>query len=124
LNGTAILYADRMTGSMSRAIEETNRRREKQTAYNVEHGITPTSISKAVHDIMEGAYPSDPNVILDHANAELAQASYSEMSHEQLAKILKKLEKKMLQHAKSLEFEAAAQVRDEISQLKKAAFGL
>lgn len=116
--GTAILYADKMTDSMKRAIGETERRREKQTAYNTAHGITPMGIKKAVQDNLEGAR-SDSS----HDTALLLNQSLLR-SPSELAKQLKQLEKKMLQHAKALEFEQAAHVRDQISQLKFLVLGM
>jgi excinuclease ABC subunit B len=121
LHGTAILYADNMTGSMQRAIDETDRRREKQVVYNEEHGITPASIIKQVVDVMEAAYPAPQG-----ANRKAAdrQAVYSLMSPEELLKKAAKLEKQMLKHARDLEFEEAAKIRDEIQHIRCNAFGI
>ena len=121
LHGTAILYADNMTGSMQRAIDETDRRREKQVIYNEEHGITPASIIKQVVDVMEAAYPAPQG-----ANRKAAdrQAVYSLMSPEELLKKAAKLEKQMLKHARDLEFEEAAKIRDEIQHIRCNAFGI
>lgn len=124
-NGRAILYADRMTGSMQRAISETERRRAKQEEYNREHNITPTSIVKAVHDIMEGAY-ADKSVrgklYPRHKVGEEA-VDYSTMSSGALASEIKKLESKMFEHAHHLEFEEAARLRDQIHQLRDEMLG-
>jgi excinuclease ABC subunit B len=121
VNGRAILYADRITGSMERALAETQRRREKQIAHNLEHGITPTSIRKAVTDIMEGArsgapVPGRQKVAEDHA-------LYRHLTPVQLAKRMQQLEKQMFKHARDLEFEEAARLRDEIESLRKMEFG-
>jgi len=121
LNGTALLYADRMTGSMERAIDETNRRREHQVKYNEEHGIKPTTIIKQVADIMEAAYPV-PGRGRRHISE--ARAAYEALTPEQQLRKSAKLEKKMLKHARDLEFEEAAKLRDEIQQLRKLGLGL
>jgi len=117
-SGKAILYADKITGSMRRAIDETERRREKQTAYNRKHGITPRTIRKAVADIMEGARAGAPMSPRAYAIVAEAQAKYSAMTPQQLAKRLKALDKQMYQHARDLEFEEAARVRDQIRELQ------
>jgi excinuclease ABC subunit B len=118
LNGTAILYADVMTESIKRAIAETDRRRAKQTTYNVDHSITPSSIIKRIKDLIDGVY--------DSSQMEAAQdeARYEAMSEKQIAREIKALEKKMLEHAKNLEFEDAAAARDRLSELKKKVFGI
>lgn len=121
LNGTALLYADTITGSMQRAIDETGRRREKQLAHNKAEGIEPASIVKKVADIMEAAYPVPGRGPRRAAEAEVA---YELMSPSELAKKAKKLEKKMLQHARDLEFEEAARLRDEIERIRDAELGL
>lgn len=124
-NGRAILYADRMTGSMQRAISETERRRAKQEAYNREHNITPTSIVKAVHDIMEGAY-ADKSVrgkIYSRAKVSEDEKDYSTMTSAALLSEIKKLESKMFEHAHQLEFEEAARLRDKIHQLRDEMLG-
>jgi excinuclease ABC subunit B len=121
LNGKALLYADRMTGSMQRAIDETNRRRERQAVYNEKHGIKPASIVKQVADIMEAAYPvpgRGPRKVADEAEM------YAAMSPEQLLRRAAKLEKQMLKHARDLEFEDAAKLRDEIGRVREAGLGL
>ncbi len=113
IHGKVILYADVMTKSMRAAIDETDRRRAKQIAYNKEHGITPKTIEKAVHDVMEGA-----RFIVSKEKPKLS-FDYAKMDGKQIAKKLKELEKQMLTHAQNLEFEAAAQIRDEIAQVKE-----
>lgn len=125
LNGKAILYADRLTGSMQRAIEETDRRREKQAEYNKKHGITPKGIAKAVHEILEGAH-SGAAVTSNQRYLKVAeqQAYYAALSPKQLAKKINELEQQMFAHAKNLEFEDAARVRDEIKHLQDAVMGL
>ena len=123
LNGRAILYADRMTGSMERAIAETERRRNKQIEYNAEHGITPIGITKAVGDIMEGARAAVHHRGKGRKVAE-PQASYAGKSPVELAKILKKLETRMHAHARDLEFEDAARIRDEIRRVREEGLGL
>ncbi len=118
-NGKAILYADRLTGSMGRAIEETERRRAKQIAHNAAHGITPQTIRKAVADILEGAHhPGAPQRPRDFAVAAETLAEYAALSPQQMARRLKALEKQMYQHAKNLEFEKAAEIRDQIRALR------
>jgi excinuclease ABC subunit B len=121
IHGTAILYADSITGSMQRAIEETDRRREKQLAYNAQHGIEPATIVKQVADIMESAYPS-PN--RRRGKVAEATARYDAMSPEQLLKEAARLEKQMLRHARDLEFEEAARLRDEIRRVREHGLGL
>jgi excinuclease ABC subunit B len=121
INGTAILYADKMTRSMNRALEETGRRRERQLAHNIEHDITPASIIKQVADVMEAAYPAPAK--RRYAAAEKS-SDYLAMSPEQIIKRAAKLEKQMLRHARDLEFEAAARLRDEIQQLRQLGLGV
>jgi len=121
INGKAILYADRVTGSMQRALDETNRRREKQTVYNQQHSITPKSIVKQVADVMEAAYPVPGKT---GRKAGERKGVYEVMTPEQLLKRAAKLEKQMLKHARDLEFEEAANLRDEIQHLRSEAFGL
>ena len=121
IHGTAILYADRVTGSMQRALDETNRRREKQERYNTAHGITPQSIIKQVADVMEAASPVPGK---SGRRAAERKGVYEVMTPEQLLKRAAKLEKKMLKHARDLEFEEAARLRDEIQHMRSSAFGL
>ncbi len=125
VNGTAILYADNVTGSMQRAIDETTRRRERQLAYNELHGIEPATIVKQVADIMEAAYPA-PGRRQRAGRATLADegARYEAMSPQQLIKRASKLEKRMLKHARDLEFEEAARLRDEILQIRQYELGI
>jgi excinuclease ABC subunit B len=118
VEGKAILYADRVTGSMQRAIDETDRRRRKQTAYNKEHGITPKSIRKAVSDIMEGAHAGAPVSPRRYAKVAEVEAEYGAMTPKQMAARIAELEKEMYRHARDLEFEEAARVRDRIQALK------
>jgi excinuclease ABC subunit B len=124
LRGKAILYADRITGSMRRAIDETDRRREKQQAYNQLHGITPRGIEKAITDVMEGA------VVKEHAGArEFARvaeevARYGRLNPAQLAREVDKLEQRMYEHARNLEFEEAARLRDEIRRMEERNLGM
>ncbi|MBI3773524.1 MAG: excinuclease ABC subunit UvrB [Gammaproteobacteria bacterium] len=124
INGRAILYADKMTGSMQRAIDETDRRRRKQQAYNQEHGITPTSIQRKVSDVMEGAYSHIPGDPRQFAKVAEEVAAYAGLSGEQLNKKIKQLEQQMFKHAQDLEFEEAARVRDEIRKIQERAMGL
>lgn len=121
LNGTAILYADRVTDSMRRAMDETERRRTKQMAHNEAHGITPKGVSKRIKDIIDGVY--DPDAAQKELKAAQQQAVYETMSEKNLAKEIKRLEKQMLESAKNLEFEKAAAARDELFRLKQQAFG-
>jgi len=121
LNGTAILYADRMTESMKRAIAETERRRKKQLEWNAEHGITPKGVKKRIKDIIDGVYDTE-NLQRELKVAQEA-AKYEAMSEKALAREIKRLEKAMQEHAKNLEFEQAAAARDELFRLKKLAFG-
>jgi excinuclease ABC subunit B len=121
VHGKAILYADKMTGSMERALEETARRRETQLAFNKDHGITPATIIKQVSDIMEAAYPAPQKGRRKVADD---KPIYELMTTEQLMKRAAKLEKKMLQHARDLEFEEAARLRDEIHTIRDHGLGL
>ncbi len=117
--GKAILYADRITGSMKQAMEETQRRREKQIAFNEAHGITPKTVQKKIADIMESAYPGGQKSAREYARVAEEEAAYGRLSARELAKKLKALEDAMYEHARNLEFEEAAQVRDEIKHLKE-----
>jgi excinuclease ABC subunit B len=120
LEGKAVLYADKITGSMQRAMDETERRRELQVEHNKQHGITPKSIVKGIADIMEGAYAATGKNRRDRKAAE-NEAAYNLNAGqpiENIAKEIKRLEEKMYQHARNLEFEEAAQTRDQLSQLR------
>jgi excinuclease ABC subunit B len=121
LNGMAILYADRVTDSMKRAIGETDRRRAKQTEFNSKRGITPIGISKQVRDMIEGA--RDFQDVQLQLKAAQEQARYESMSEKQLAREIKQLEKQMLEYARNLEFEKAAEARDRLAELKRNFFG-
>ena len=117
-HGKAILYADEVTGSMRRAIDETERRRAKQIAHNEQHGITPQTIKKAVADIMEAHVPGAPMKARDYAKVADEMAEYADLSPAQMAKKVKSLEKAMYRAAKDLEFEKAAALRDQIKDLR------
>ncbi len=121
LRGRAILYADHITGSIQRAVQETERRRHKQVEFNERHGITPRGIVKSVTDIMEGARPEAAG--RDRRVAETTPR-YERMAPEQILKRIKKLEQEMFRLARNLEFEEAARIRDEIAVLRKAELGL
>ncbi|HTY02265.1 MAG TPA: excinuclease ABC subunit UvrB [Rhodocyclaceae bacterium] len=121
VHGTAILYADRITDSLRRALAETERRRAKQLAYNVEHGITPRGVTKRVKDIIDGVY--DANAAARELKAAQDAARFEAMSEKTLAREIKRLEKAMQDHAKNLEFEEAAAARDELFRLRELAFG-
>jgi excinuclease ABC subunit B len=121
LNGMAILYGDKVTDSMRRAIDETERRRAKQIAFNTANGITPKGISKEIRDLIDGVYsPQEARAELmvaqDHAN-------YEAMSDKQVSREIKRLEKQMHDYAKNLEFEKAAGARDQLQKLKQQLFG-
>jgi len=120
LNGKAILYADRITDSMRRAIEETDRRRIKQVAHNFAHGITPQGVQKRIKDIIEGMY--EPEAARTQLKAAQAQAKYLAMSAKEVSKEITRLEKDMLQAAKNLEFERAAELRDQLKKLRESVF--
>jgi excinuclease ABC subunit B len=122
INGTAILYADRITDSMEKAIGETNRRRAKQIAHNELHGITPVGVAKRIRDIIDGVY--DTKALKEHAEEDKQKAKFEVMSEKQISKQIGKLEKQMLDYAKNLEFEKAAQMRDELAKLKARVFGV
>jgi excinuclease ABC subunit B len=121
LNGRAILYADRMTDSMKKAIDETERRRIKQVAYNEAHGITPRSIQKQIRDMIDGVYSEKASK--EQEKQELQRAMVEDMSERDISKRIKQMEKQMLEHARNLEFEKAARVRDQLALLKEQAFG-
>src|SRR3989440_2683214 len=122
INGMAILYADRVTDSIRRALEETDRRRNKQIAYNEHHGITPKGVIKRIKDLIDGVYEAEDAEAVRVAARQ--EARYEAMSEKQLAREIKALEKKMVQHAKNLDFEEAAKARDELAELKKRVFGV
>ncbi|WP_019140640.1 excinuclease ABC subunit UvrB [Noviherbaspirillum massiliense] len=121
LHGTAILYADKVTDSMRRAIDETERRRAKQIAFNKANNITPRGVKKEIKELIDGVY--DPQEVREELQAAQEQAKYEAMSEKQVSKEIKRLEKLMVEHAKNLEFEKAAQVRDQLHVLKEQLFG-
>ena len=121
LNGRAILYADRMTDSMKKAIDETDRRRTKQIAHNLANGITPRSIVKKVRDLIDGVYSEKTGK--EMAKLELERAKVEDMSEKDISREIKRLEKLMLEHARNLEFEKAGRVRDQLAVLREQAFG-
>jgi len=121
IHGTAILYADTVTQSMQRAIAETGRRREKQIAFNLEHGITPRGVSKKIKDIIDGVY--DAESAHTELKAAQQQAVYEAMDEKAVAREIKRLEKLMMECAKNLEFEKAAAARDELFRLRERIFG-
>ena len=122
LHGSAILYADVMTDSMRRAIDETERRRARQVAYNAAHAITPTGVTKRIKDLIDGVYNAD-QAATDRRAAQ-DEARYETMSERQVAREIRQLEKQMLEFARNLEFEKAAQARDRLAELKKRVFGV
>nr|MBP6579716.1 UvrB/UvrC motif-containing protein [Acidovorax sp.] len=124
LNGRAILYADRITDSMKKAMDETERRRTKQIAHNEAHGITPRGIVKRVRDLIDGVYSEKAGKDAERLEQEAMQrAQVEEMSEKDISREIKRLEKLMLEHARNLEFEQAARVRDQLTKLKDRAFG-
>ncbi len=122
LNGTAILYADRITDSMRRAIDETERRRNKQLAFNAEHGIVPRGVVKRIKDIIDGVYDAD--TARQELKAAQTAAEYKVMDEKSLTRKVKKIEKDMQDAAKNLEFEKAAVLRDQLKELKALLFGV
>ncbi len=120
INGKAIMYADRVTDSMQRAIGETGRRRNKQLAYNKQRGITPVGVVKGVRDMIEGVY--DAQEAQQQLKTAQAEAIYEAMSEKDLARAIKRVEKEMLDAARNLEFERAAELRDELKKLKQRLF--
>jgi len=123
VNGMALLYADRVTGSMQRAIAETDRRRARQEAYNAEHGIVPQTVRKAVRDILEGAR-AEAKPRGGRRRVAEPVTEYADLAPEKVAKELGKLEKRMHEHARNLEFEEAARLRDRIQVLREQGLGL
>ncbi|MEO7160397.1 MAG: excinuclease ABC subunit UvrB, partial [Polaromonas sp.] len=121
LNGRAILYADRITDSMQKAMGETERRRNRQLAFNIEHGITPRSVVKRIKDLIDGVYSEKSGK--EAEKLEMQKALVEDMSEKDIAREIKRLEKQMVEHAKNLEFEKAARVRDQLHVLKQQAFG-
>ena len=124
LNGVAILYADHITDSMKRAIDETERRRAKQIAFNEANGITPRGVQKKIKEMIDGVYSNAAQkAMVEGVHEDAATAKIESMSEKQIGKEIKRLEKLMVDHAKNLEFEKAAQVRDQLHILKQQAFG-
>ncbi|MGE5759107.1 MAG: helicase-related protein, partial [Gemmatimonadota bacterium] len=121
INGSAILYADRLTDSMRRAIAETERRRAKQVSYNAARGITPKTVTKRIKDIIDGVY--EPEEASVYRKAAQTRARYDVMSEKELAREIRNLEKEMQEFARNLEFERAAAARDELFRLRRQAFG-
>ncbi len=122
LNGKAILYGDTITGSMQRAIAETDRRRQVQVEFNLLHNITPRGITKAVTDVMDGGYGGTK--VEGRRKVAEPKVSYSHLSPVQAVKQIKKLELEMHKHARNLEFEEAAKLRDQIHVLRQIELGL
>ncbi len=121
INGTAILYGDKITDSMRKAIDETERRRNRQIAHNLEHGITPLGVQKAIKDMIDGVYdPDEEKRVMKDAKA---KAEFGAMDEKSREKTLKSLEKAMLDAARNLEFEKAAELRDQLTKLKEEMFG-
>ena len=123
VNGRAILYADRITDSMRRAIDETERRRARQVAHNEAHGITPRGIRKQVRDLIDGVYSDKAKDDLARFEQIREAAQVEALSEKDLGKRIKQLEKQMLEHARNLEFEQAARLRDQLALLREQAFG-
>ena len=121
INGRAILYADRITDSMKKAMDETERRRNKQITFNIENNITPRSVVKRIKDLIDGVYSEKSGK--EAEKLEMQKALVEDMSEKDVAREIKRLEKQMLEHAKNLEFEKAARVRDQLHVLKEQAFG-
>ncbi len=121
LNGRAILYADRRTDSIERALAETDRRRQRQRDYNAEHGIVPRGVIKQIRDMIDGVY--DPDQARQELKAAERATRYEKLTEQSAAREIKRLEKAMYEHAKNLEFEQAARVRDQLMQLKATVFG-
>ena len=121
LEGRAILYADRMTNSMERAIGETERRRNKQIAFNLANGITPRGVVKGIRDLIDGVYSEKSDK--ESMRLEIEQAKLQDMSEKDVAKEVRRLEKQMMDHARNLEFEQAAATRDQLGRLRALTFG-
>jgi excinuclease ABC subunit B len=121
LEGRAILYADKMTESMKRAIGETERRRNKQISFNAANGITPRGVVKGIRDLIDGVYSEKSDK--ESMRLELEQARVQDMSERDVAKEIKRLEKQMMEHARNLEFEQAAATRDQLGRLRAMTFG-
>jgi excinuclease ABC subunit B len=121
LEGKAILYADRMTESMRKAIGETERRRGRQIAFNAANGITPRGVVKQIRDLIDGVYDAGAAQVELKAAEEIAR--YEAMGEREVSREIRKLEKQMLEFARNLEFEAAAKVRDQLARLKQQTFG-
>jgi excinuclease ABC subunit B len=121
ISGRAILYADRMTESMKKAIGETERRRVKQVEHNTLHGITPKGVFKEVRDLIDGVYSEKAGK--EAQEREIEKARIEDMSERDIAKEIKRLEKLMMEHARNLDFENAARVRDQLANLRAQAFG-
>ena len=121
LEGRAILYADRMTNSMERAIGETESRRNKQIAFNLENNITPRGVVKGIRDLIDGVYSEKSDK--ESMRLEIEQAKLQDMSEKDVAKEIKRLEKQMMEHARNLEFEQAAATRDQLGRLRALTFG-
>jgi len=124
IHGKAILYADKITGSMERAMGETERRREKQQAFNKEHGITPRGVEKKIADVMEGAYGISVGSTKKFAKVAEEVIQYAAMTPAQLEKEIETLEKEMHEHAKNLDFEQAAAIRDQIKKIRQENLGI
>jgi excinuclease ABC subunit B len=124
LHGMAILYADQITDSMRRAIDETERRRAKQLAFNATHGITPRGVVKRIKDLIDGVYSEKAGKEAEQlARAAQQMDELAEMSEKDLAREIKRLEKQMFEHARNLEFEQAARLRDQLTRLKDRVLG-
>jgi excinuclease ABC subunit B len=122
INGKAILYADRITDSMKAAMGETERRRNKQIAHNLAHGIEPKGIFKRIRDLIDGVYDADEAQATLRAAKD--EARYERMSEKEIAREIKRLEKEMVAHARNLEFEKAAEARDQLHELRRRVFGV
>jgi excinuclease ABC subunit B len=122
INGKAIMYADRMTDSMKAAIDETERRRAKQVTHNAQMGITPKGVEKRIRDMIDGVYDIDEERTVQKAAQ--VRAKYAAMPEKDLEKELRQIEKQMLEAAKNLEFERAAELRDRLYKLREALFGV